>query len=216
MAQIPYAHCGIQDSIPRWEPHLSVSTGFVGTSWGDNRLYTSVAPSLIYRPSNRWSFDAGFRITTDMGLGTLPASVGENTTSSTRSLAPYRNGGTGLASAHVEAVYQANDNLWLSAALYHMGGNYSPLYSPFGGQSFDVSITALSAAAAFRFANDSWLNLSFTLVRDQAGTLPLLYHDAWMYSGYRLYNPWGGYGFSSLGGLIGYDSFCSYGLYGLW
>ena len=47
--------CTASDTLvlPKWEPHLSVSTGFMGTSYGDNRLFTSVAPSLVYRPSDK-------------------------------------------------------------------------------------------------------------------------------------------------------------------
>ena len=79
--------------LSRWEPHMSVSTGFLGTSYGDNRLYTSVAPSLTFRPNDRWKMNAGFRITSDMGLNPNYAF-----SSPTRSLAPvrHRNGGTGL------------------------------------------------------------------------------------------------------------------------
>lgn len=172
--------------LPRWEPHLNVSTGFMGTSYGDNRLYTSVAPSLTFRPSSRWTVNAGFRITSDMGLNPNYAFG-----SPERSLAPYkhRNGGTGLASAHVAAQYQVSDRLWLAAAVYHLGGTYAPVYGFASGEVFDVSATAVSAAAAYRFSDDSFLHLSFTYVRDGQGTLPYLYHDAWMHG----YGAWGMY-----------------------
>lgn len=172
--------------LSRWEPHLSVNTGFMGTSYGDNRLYTSVAPSLTFRPSSRWAVNAGFRITNDMGLNPNYAF-----SSPVRSLAPYRhrNGGTGLASAHVAAQYQVSDRLWLAAAVYHLGGTYAPIYGFGNGEVFDVSATAVSAAASYRFKNDSFLHLSFTYVRDEQGTLPYLYHDAWMQG----YGSWGMY-----------------------
>ena len=172
--------------LSRWEPHLSVSTGFMGTSYGDNRLYTSVAPSLTFRPNGRWTMNAGFRITTDMGLNPNYAF-----SSPTRSLAPvrHRNGGTGLASAHVAAQYQVNDRLWLAAAMYHLGGTYAPLYGFGNGEVFDVSATAVSAAATYRFNNDSFLHLAVTYVRDEQGTLPYLWHDAWMHG----YGSWGMY-----------------------
>ena len=143
--------------LPRWEPHLNVSTGFMGTSYGDNRLYTSVAPSLTFRPNSRWAVNAGFR---------------------------------GLASAHVAAQYQVSDRLWLAATVYHLGGTYAPVYGFGNGEVFDVSATAISAAAAYRFNDDSFLHLSFTYVRDGQGTLPYLYHDAWMQG----YGAWGMYG----------------------
>ena len=173
--------------LPRWEPHLNVSTGFMGTSYGDNRLYTSVAPLLTFRPNSRWAVNAGFRITSDMGLNPNYAF-----SSPERSLAPYkhRNGGTGLASAHVAAQYQVSDRLWLAAAVYHLGGTYAPVYGFGNGEVFDVSATAISAAAAYRFSDDSFLHLSFTYVRDGQGTLPYLYHDAWMHG----YGAWGMYG----------------------
>ncbi len=172
--------------LSRWEPHLSVGTGFFGTSYGDNRLFTTVAPSLTFRPNSRWTVNAGFRITTDMGLNPNYAYG-----SSTQDLAPYkhRNGGTGMASAHVAAQYQVNDRLWLAAALYHLGGTYAPIYGFGNGNVFDVSATAVSAAATYRFKNDSFLHLAVTYVRDEQGTLPYLWHDAWMHG----YGSWGMY-----------------------
>lgn len=171
--------------LPKWEPHLSVTSGFMGTHYGDNRLFTSIAPSLTYRPSDRWTLHAGFRLTSDMGMN--PNYIG----SSPRSLAPMRpNGGTGMASAHIEAAYQVNDNMWLSASVYHLGGTYAPIYGFANGRAVDISATAISAAAAFRFHDNSFLHLSFTYIRDQYGTMPFLYHDAWMQSGC---GPWGFY-----------------------
>lgn len=172
--------------LPKYEPHLSVTTGFMGTNYGDNRLYTSVAPSLVVRPSKRWTLIGGFRITTDMGLN------GNYTFSDHTSLAPYRrNGGTGIAAVGLAAEYQVNENIWLSGSLYHFGGTYAPVY--FGnGNVYDVSCTAISAAAAFRFSDDNFLKISFTYLRDNYGTLPLMMHDAWMHSGcygWGMYSP---------------------------
>lgn len=185
--QAQWKHCADTAELSRWEPHLSVSTGFMGTSYGDNRLFTSVAPSLTFRPNDHWTVNAGFHITSDMGLNPNYA-IG----SPTKDLAPYRhrNGGTGLASAHVAAQYQVNDRLWLAAAIYHLGGTYAPVYGWGNGEVFDVSATAVSAAASYRFKNDSFLHLAFTYVRDEQGTLPYMWHDAWM-SG--CYGPWGLY-----------------------
>ena len=171
--------------LSKWEPHLSVSTGFLGTSFGDNRLFTSVAPSLAYRPNDKWTILGGFRITTDMGLNPN-YSIGTNR----RSLAPYKtNGGTGLASGYVEAQYQVNENFWLAGSVYHMGGHYAPLYGPLNGEAFNVSATAISAAAAFRFSNNNLLHVSFTYIRDHAGTMPFMLHDAWLSGGG--YGSWG-------------------------
>lgn len=165
--------------LPKWEPHLSVSTGFMGTGYGDNRLFTSVAPSLTYRPSDKWTIAGGFRITTDMGLN-----ANYNIGNSQRSLAPYRtNGGTGIVSGCVKAQYQVNENFWLAGSVYHMGGSYAPFYGPMNGDVFRVSATAISAEAAFRFNNNDMLHVSFTYVRDHASTMPFMLHDAWMHSG---------------------------------
>lgn len=173
--------------LPKWEPHLSVTTGFMGSSFGDNRLFTSVAPSMTYRPSDKWTLSAGFRITSDMGLNphySLSAPA--------KDLAPYkRNGGTGLASAYASASYRVNENVWVAAAVHHIGGTYAPLYGFANGDVMDVSATALSAAAAFRFSNNSFLHLSFTVMRDHYGTMPFLYHDLWMHHGG---GAWGLYG----------------------
>ena len=181
--------CTASDTLvlPKWEPHLSVSTGFMGTSYGDNRLFTSVSPSLVYRPSDKWTLVGGFRITTDMGLNPN-YTIGTNQ----RSLAPYKtNGGTGLASGYVEAQYQVNENFWLAGSIYHIGGSYAPFYGPLNGEAFQVSATAISAAAAFRFSNNNLLHISFTYIRDHAGTMPFMLHDAWMHSGG--FAPWGLY-----------------------
>ena len=172
------------DSVkaPKWEPHLSVSTGFIGSTYGDNRLFTSVAPSIDYCPSDRWRLNAGFRITSDMGFPAI---------STNRDLAPYkREGGTGMVSAHASAEYQVNDRMWLAAAVYHVGGTYAPFFGFGQGKVLDVSATAISAAAAFRFNDNDFLRLSFTVVRDHYGTLPFMYHDAWMHGGY---GAWGLY-----------------------
>ena len=55
-------HAEQKDSVKtlKWEPHLSVSTGFIGSNYGDNRLFTSVAPSLDFRPNDRWRLTGGF------------------------------------------------------------------------------------------------------------------------------------------------------------
>ena len=174
--------------LPRWEPHLSAGTGFVGSSYGDNRLFTSIAPSLTFRPNGCWTVNAGFRVTTDMGLNPNYAF-----SSAERSLAPYRhrNGGTGLVSVHAGAQYRANDRLWLAASVYHLTGTYAPYYGFGNGDVFDVSATAFSAAASYRFGNDSFLHLSVTCIRDEYGTVPFLWHDAWMHGGY---GSWGMYG----------------------
>lgn len=177
-------HAEQKDSVktPKWEPHLSVSTGFIGSNYGDNRLFTSVAPSLDFRPNDRWRLTGGFRITSDMGMPMI---------SNNRDLAPYkRDKGTGLVSVHGAAEYQVNDRLWLAAAVYHVAGSYAPFYGFGRGNAWDVSATAISAAAAFRFNDNDFLRLSFTVVRDNYGTLPFMYHDAWLHGGY---GAWGLY-----------------------
>ena len=182
---------GVTDTVrlPRWEPHLSVCTGFMGTSYGDNRLFSSVAPSLTFRPNARWTVNAGFRITTDMGLN-----PNYSISSPRRSLAPYRrdnNGGTGLVSVHAAAQYQVNDRLWLAAAVYHLTGTYAPICAFTNGNVLDVSVTALSAAATYRLRNDSFLHFAVSYIRDEYGTLPYMWHDALMHGGY---SGWGMYG----------------------
>ncbi len=88
-----------------------------------------------------------------------------------------------MASAHLEAVYRAGENVWLAASVYHIGGSYAPLYGFANGDVLPVSATAISAAAAFRFNEESFLQLSFTVLRDHYGTLPYMYHDTWMHGG---------------------------------
>lgn len=182
--------------VPRWEPHVGVTTGFLGTGHGDNRLYTSVAPSLTFRPSERWAITGGLRLTSDFGLNSHYMAQPE------RNLAPLRNGGTTTASAYIEAAYQATDRLWIAANLYHLGGQYAPLFGPANGTTLDLSVTALSAEAAYRFGNNNWLHLSFTVVRDGTGALPYLWWENWHTGG------WGGY--------CGYNGFNGYNTWDRW
>lgn len=163
-------------SFPRWEPHLSVGMGFFSSSFGDSRVFTSVAPSLSYRPNDRLTVNGGFRVISDFGVDKVFASPAP-----VRNLAPYRNnGGTGMVGVHLGAEYQVNDNVWLAATLYHLGGSYAPIYAFTNGNDLDVSITALTAEAAFRFKNDNFLHLSVTVMRDRGGALPYMWHDAFM------------------------------------
>lgn len=170
--------------VPRWEPHISVTTGFVGSSYGDNRLYTSIAPSVTFRPTKRLSFVGGIGMMNDLGMDP------HYLVHPVRSLAPLRssNGGTGLVSAYVGAEYQVNDRLWLAASLYHLGGQYAPFFGCANGSAVDVSATALSAEAAYRFSDNNYLRLSFTVVRDHTGMLPYMMYDSWMYHGWGSWN----------------------------
>ena len=196
--------CGryrIQDSLPmpKWEPHLSVGTGFVATSYGDNRMYSTVAPSLAYHPNNKLTVTGGFRITSDLGLNP------NYNLGSTRSLAPRRrNGGTGLVSAELAAQYKVGENVWLAAALYHMSGQYAPMYGFANGSTLDVSATAIAASAAFRFNNDNYLHLYVSFIRDHAGTMPYLLYDTFC-SGWGRYGdygwPYNRYGMMSTGAM---------------
>ena len=168
--------------LPRREPHFSATTGFLGTGHGDNRLFTSLAPSVTFRPTARWAITGGLRLTSDFGLN------GQYMAAPERNLAPVRNGGTSTASVYLEAGYQATDRLWLAASLYHLGGEYAPLFGPANGSTLDLSVTALSAEAAYRFGDNNYLHLSFTFVRDNTGALPYLWWENWHMGG------WGGYG----------------------
>ena len=175
---------GLYDSLPlpKWEPHLSVGTGFISSYHGDSRMYSTVAPSLVYRPNDKLTVTGGFRITTDLSFN--PSyHVG-----APRSLAPRRhNGSTGLVSAELGAQYRLGENVWLAAALYHLGGQYVPMYGFASGQTLEMSATAIAASAAFRFNNDNYLHLYVAFIRDNAGTLPHLMYDTFC-------SGWGGYG----------------------
>lgn len=173
-------------ALPKWEPHLYVGTGFMGTNRGDNRIYSTVMPSLTFRPSDKWAITGGFSFTSDLGLNPYYSFE-----SAPKSLAPYkRNGGTSLASGYVSAEYHAGENVWLSASLYHQGGTYAPIYGFANGNAFDVSVTAINAEAAFRFKNNNFLILSFTMIKDNVGTLPYMMYDSWHHGGF---GPWGMY-----------------------
>ena len=186
--------------LPRWEPHLSVTTGFLGTGQGDSRLFTTVAPSVTFCPTSRWRLTGGFGLTADFGLN------GHYMAAPERNLAPVRNGGTRMASAYVEAEYQVSDRLWLAASLHHIGGDYAPLFGPANGTAMPISATALSAEAAYRFEGGSLLHLSITVVRDHAGTLPYLWWENWHMGGWGGYDRWNGYGgWNGMNGWNGYN-----------
>ena len=189
-----YTLCEI-DSFPKWEPHVMMGTGFVGTNYGDNRIYNTFAPSLVYRPNSRLTLTGGFALMTDLGLNSnyRPASV--------RSKAPRRsNGGTGLVSAGLEAQYQLGENLWIAASLYHMSGQYAPMYGCANGNVLDMSVTAFSTSMAYRFSNDNYLHLYVSFIRDNAGTMPYLLYDSFC-------NGWGG--LSAYGRPFGHYSMLS-------
>lgn|GEM_PF-1520278 len=167
-------------ALPRFEPHLFVGAGVIAASGGGGRMLYHAAPSFVVRPSDRLTIHAGFDIRTDMGLG-----GGYDLGPTPRSLAPYRSCGTRLISGGAGVAYRAGRDVWLWGAVSHIGGTYAPFFGPASGSVVNVSATALSAAAAFRFADDNYLHLSFTYVRDHAGTLGSLWYDAWR----------GGYGY---------------------
>ena len=166
--------------LPRSEPHISMGMGVLSSSRGGTRGYYYVAPNFTFRPGDRWTVNAGFGFMTD-------AWHSVNLNATPRSLAPYKHSsdGTRLFQGHVEASYRVSENVWLAAAVAHLGGTYSPVYGPLNGETMDMSVTAVSAAAAFRFADNNFLRLSFTFIRDHGGAMPFLMHDAW-HGGYGM------------------------------
>lgn len=182
------AEKSLNDSISKWDYHLSVGTGVMGNR-DDARCYTLVAPSISYRPTDRWKINGGFGVMSDFGL----VNTYKVDFSNTPSRVPLKQqSNTGIVAGYVAAEYQANEKLWLAASIFGVSGQYNPFF--FGnGQSLPVGLYGGSASMTYKIGDDSFLHLSLHIINDNMGTLPFLYHDALMYSGigcYGLMNPY--------------------------
>ncbi len=163
----------VRDSVDKLSLSTTLFTGFY-SGYGQLHGYTGAAPRLRYQASDRLVLKGGFAVTTDMSHDRYSLSA-----SDARSLVPRRNTTTGTVAVDMEAEYQLNDNLWMAARLYYLGGSYvSPWRAD--GQPMDLNVLGGSMALHYRTKNNNSLSLYLDVMHDQTGALtPWLYHSPW-------------------------------------
>lgn len=167
-----------KDSVSKWDYHLTVGTGVVSDFDNQVKGYYMIAPEIEYNPNSRWSIKAGFNAISDMDSYVFKGRE-------PRSLAPRKNSSTAVG-VHLSAQYQVNDRLWLGATVFHIGGQSSLMYTfnPYYGWQFgapvDLGITGMSADMRYRIGDSSYLDLHISVMRDQYGTLPILYDNLYL------------------------------------
>ncbi len=165
------------DSADRLSVQTTLFTG-IYSGFGQLHGYTGAAPRLSYQVNDRLRLKGGFTVTTDMSQDRYNLSVDEP-----RSLAPRRNTTTGAVAVDVEAEYQLNDNLWMAARVFYLGGSYN---SPWGvgDRPMDLNVYGGSMSLHYRTKNNNALSIYLDVVHDETGAL-----TPWMY-----HSPWHGYG----------------------
>lgn len=172
----------INDSVSKWDYHLNVGTGIVSDFDNQVRNYFMISPEIEYKPNSRWAVKAGFNAISDMDSYVFKGREPQ-------SLAPRKNASTAVG-IHLSAQYQVTDRLWIGATVFHIGGQSSLLYTfnPYYGWQFgtpvDLSITGFCADMQYRIGDNSYLDLHISVLRDNYGTLPILYDNLY-YNAYR-------------------------------
>lgn len=159
------------DTLERWEFHVSMGTAITGSRHSSASLF-GISPSVIYRPSERFTVKASASLLNSYSLSpggyTLHGRV-------PRSMAPLRNPTGVAASASVSAIYKVNDRLMLGASLYHVGGDLASgaVFNPwfYGDMPLNLNATAFSAAMRYRIGDDNFLDIHMTFVDDRTGAL---------------------------------------------
>ncbi len=173
----------LQSDTAKTDVHLLLGTGIYG-GMGQWHSYTAAATRLSYRASDRLTLTAGFALTTDRSedrydlLRTEP-----------RSLAPRRHTTTGAVAMDVAAEYQLNDNLWMAARLFYLGGSYNSLWYP-GERPMELNVYGGSLELHYRTKHNHALSVYFDFVRDETGALtPWMYHTPMLFerSGFLLW-----------------------------
>lgn len=152
------------DSIGKVDYHMSLFSG-VYSGWGETHGYMGAAPTFSYRASDRLTLKAGFAFTTDLNANSYQL-CGRTP----RDMAPRRSNSTGTVGVDVAAEYQVNDNLWMAAHVYYLGGSYDPIWNG-GNRPQELSVYGGSVAFHYRTKRDNRLSLYFDFVHDETGAL---------------------------------------------
>lgn len=162
------------DTTQRVHCNVSLFTG-VYSAWGETHAYTGAAPTITYRANDRLTLKAGFAVTTDMNANGYRLRGQQP-----RSYVPYRTT-TGATGVSLGAEYQVNDNLWVAARAFYLGGSYDPIWNFGQAQGpMELSVYGASVAMHYRTKNDNGISLYFNYVNDRTGALlpALLCHPA--------------------------------------
>lgn len=148
--------------VERWDFHLSTGTSvtFAGRE-AMPRMWT--APSVTFRPNDRLTLRGGF-----LAVGSSPDAYRLHGLQRP-SLAPRRRT-TSVAAAGVEADYRVSDRLWVWASVWRAGGWLQPWFDP-TGEAHRLGITSFSGGFDLKLGEGSALSMSFSMVRDDYGTL---------------------------------------------
>lgn len=160
------------DTAQRLHCNVTLSTG-VYSAWGETHAYTLTAPSFTYRANEKLTLKAGFAVSTD-----LNANGYQLRGQRSRSYVPYRTT-TGATGLNMGAEYQVNDNLWIAAHAFYLGGSYDPIWEfGYGQGPQELSVFGASVAMHYRTKNDSGFSLYFNYVNDKTGALlPSLFYQ---------------------------------------
>lgn len=168
------------DSSDKVDYHISLFSGVYGGG-GETHAYTGAAPSLSYRVNDRLTLKAGFAFSSDINANSYRLSPRDE-----RSLAPRRSNSTGAVAMDVAAEYKMNDNLWMAARLFYLGGSYDPVWNG-SSRPYQLNAYGGSVALHYRTKNDNSLSLYLNFVHDDTGAL-----TPWMlYSPFHTIGPSG-------------------------
>lgn len=185
------------DTVSKWNYHIDLGMG-VTSGFGATNSYMVVAPTVEYKPNNKWAFQAGFAAINGTNMANF-------TSQSTRDLAPRRpNSNSSLALAgKISAQYQVTDNLWVAATLWHVAGQ-TVLPGGFGwyglmpaGLPVNLDATGVTGEVHYDFGKGNSLGLYFSYINDRTGgMMPMLCDPIY---GYGM-NPMMGHGFYGYNG----------------
>ena len=138
------------------------------SAYGQAEGYVWMAPRVDVRLSKRVTLKGGF-----LAAGSLLGDY--NVYNSTiKSYAP-RQAGTRVMAVQGGVVYDVNSHLQVWASVAHVEGFVHPLWmSP--SEIVPIDATAVSGGFDYHFDNGAALGMSFSIVRDRAGSMwPLMY-----------------------------------------
>lgn len=166
----------LQDTLQPWEFHLSMGGGFVGSRFNSASAF-GITPSVIYRPSDKFTFRASASF---LNSYTLAPGGYQIQGRRPRNMAPLRDPGQMAAALSMSASYKVTDRLWIAGRIMFLNGTlasglgFNPWHP--ADMPIELNATAVTAAMRYRIGNDSYLDFHFTYIKDRTGALgPLLF-----------------------------------------
>lgn len=164
------------DSLRRWQFHLSMGTGIVGSRHATSPYFT-ITPSLTFQPSDRLKINASVTMLDSYSMYPGGYNIRGR---EVRNLAPVRNYSAAAAALSVSATYRASDRLWVAASLFHTSGGLASaaLVNPWFPADMPLMLdaTAFSAAMRYRIGESSFLDIHLTVIDDRTGAFtPMLF-----------------------------------------